>query len=388
MTDKPASQGANAAARAPAAAQRTMILLIGGRQLPTFFAIRAWRPVHVLPIHTPEAEGTYLSARAALATAFPHVTWAEPMVIAGDDHIGVWQALRTAIVDGAGRNDEMAVHITGAPQLWTIGATRACVDVGAQHVDLLHIDTRAGQVIHPLRDRRDAGESFKMRCAEYLKFYGATLQTQTTLPSSDETSVARWIGANTRAHRSALAISRRSGQGDAESRVTNYRPSGLPSDVRSALRRIAARHVVNFLYGGWLEIFVYDALANALHQGKPLFDDILFDPKYAISGATRNLDLFATRGGIAAAIECKTGASAEDHGAVTQLAGATQTVGDRFVHKFVVIDHTENEVPGVLAAGRAQRTVIVGADRLAQLPEIVAQEFDLLSGRPPQFPPL
>lgn len=76
-----------------------------------------------------------------------------------------------------------------------------------------------------------------------------------------------------------------------------------------------------------------------------MFDDILLDPTYTIAGAERNVDVFATRGGIAAAFECKTGEIAKDHGPVTQLAGATQPIGTRFVHRFVVIDLPQSEVP-------------------------------------------
>jgi len=367
--------------------RRTMILLIGGRQMPTFFAMRSWRPDHVVPVHTPESKVTYEDARKALEVAFPNVSWAEPLQIRGDDHISIWETLRARLVALAAHVDALAVHITGAPQLWTVGAMRACLEVGVQHVDVLHVDTRAGQIVRPLQDARDTGESFKVSCKEYLGLYGATLNKVRAKPVEPAEQVASWIAYNYPAHRKALEKWRE--DKSSGTTIQKYQPHGMPALYREHLGELAKTEGIdNFLKGGWLETYVYSVLIKTKYQGQPMFDDILLDPTYTIAGAERNVDVFATRGGIAAAFECKTGESAKDHGPVTQLSGATQPIGNRFVHRFVVIDLPQSEVPALVNAGKAQSTVVICSNNLQNIPAIVQQEFGLNPKNPPIYSPL
>jgi hypothetical protein len=398
-------------------AERALLVLIGGRQIPNLLTAQALKPDFIVPIASHEAlrdNGVWTRIKPVLERICPRGV-ADPTEhtafrVDAFDPEAVRQAVRQAI--GRHPSAEWIFNITCATTIMSIGAYEVGIERG---VSIWYLDTATRRIV-TLAGQPPERNLYKVTVEHYMAAYGRRVILPKTTPTLQAITFAKDLAQQpdeAMRFREALRKGKANeGKQDQPREVVLQSASAAIKSfcdlAQSALMmdsyRVHPNQILRcqlpnnklwkFMEGQWLEIYTW----VSAHEAQ-VFDDYQLDVcipvEHPDESSSNELDLALTHEASLLIAECKCEVEPSKTEHLTKLRAIANMVGGNFVGCIFITAQPSSAFPGdknkhgsfehFCSQARAHQVVVVPGENLADLKEIFLKEAGAKSTERPDL---
>jgi len=381
-------------------ANRGLLLLIGGRQVPNLLTVQYLIPDFVVPIasHAALQPGDAWSRIKPILQQLSLGDVPDPEPIDAFDLQQVRDACYAAIQQYM--DVDWTFNITCGTAIMSIGAYEVGKEVGAS---VWYLDTATQRVV-TLNGNPPADKLYHLKVTDYMGVYGRYPEAIQSDPTLEYISLARKLANDpplTMAWRDALQKGGADrGKQDQPRRVSftashfeaqlptildwcaSAQAAGLVSsfqlDEDDVIRgELPNNQLWKFVDGDWLEVYAWSAAHTA-----GCFDNYRYKLQIPGDAGSNELDLAITYSASLLIAECKTGKTPFETSNLDKIRSIAGMIGGSFVGCMFITSQSPSgldknqrkEYEAFCGQARARRIVVVTGDQLDTLTEILCRE--------------